>query len=526
MDPAHRGESFSSDNKREKVDYVSITRIFQCPKCPYDTLQRPITLPCGHSVCSSCFPPDGPRGRSRPFSCPKRDCQDRDQQAVVRPSHDVTLNKITDSIHEFEDRIEEVSDCGWYHELELTAALRAIDAHIGSLIEELKEAIRPELDCMVCYSMLLDPVTTSCGHTFCRACLHQVLDHGNACPTCRQLVVPTFTTTPFATPVNKPLAQVMRRLWPDELSRRSEEYRLEQMAFGGFGTPVLVLDLTFPLPNVEHTTHVSSPHHRLLIRRCLEYGEGIFGTLLMNPTAEWGGSPYKEFGVFRRITHVEEDYADGSLFVRSITTGRFCIRRVGEVDGYKVADVEEITDVDRECEGELEAVAVARRASVLASEGAGALLPDIPRSPIISASDIDTVPTSDMLEFCIAFVRYMQTRGGDWFDECVLAHFGQCPENVDLLPWWFASVMPVSNAERICMLLTSSTRSRMALCCRWALDWEDESANEILDFFAEQPAPYRDPREAQRKAEAELAVQRRQAEQEAWLDPEILPFFE
>jgi hypothetical protein len=29
------------------------------------------------------------------------------------------------------------------------------------------------LECTVCTELLLDPVTTSCGHTFCRACLRQ-----------------------------------------------------------------------------------------------------------------------------------------------------------------------------------------------------------------------------------------------------------------------------------------------------------------------------------------------------------------
>lgn len=41
-----------------------------------------------------------------------------------------------------------------------------------------------DLECILCSQCLLDPVTTSCGHTFCRECLARVLDHGLACPLC------------------------------------------------------------------------------------------------------------------------------------------------------------------------------------------------------------------------------------------------------------------------------------------------------------------------------------------------------
>lgn len=41
-----------------------------------------------------------------------------------------------------------------------------------------------DLECILCSRCLLDPVTTSCGHTFCRECLTRVLDYGSSCPLC------------------------------------------------------------------------------------------------------------------------------------------------------------------------------------------------------------------------------------------------------------------------------------------------------------------------------------------------------
>lgn len=41
-----------------------------------------------------------------------------------------------------------------------------------------------DLECILCSRCLLDPVTTDCGHTFCRGCLTRVLDHRLSCPLC------------------------------------------------------------------------------------------------------------------------------------------------------------------------------------------------------------------------------------------------------------------------------------------------------------------------------------------------------
>src|SRR5205814_8107128 len=58
--------------------------------------------------------------------------------------------------------------------------------------------IHAELDCQICYLLLHDPVTTPCGHTFCRSCLLRTYDHAihPVCLTCRSSIpLPTRQNT-------------------------------------------------------------------------------------------------------------------------------------------------------------------------------------------------------------------------------------------------------------------------------------------------------------------------------------------
>lgn len=60
--------------------------------------------------------------------------------------------------------------------------------HHGSMVSEdqgtLPGLTRKDLACPVCFNTICDPFATSCGHTFCYACLVTHLKHRNSCPSC------------------------------------------------------------------------------------------------------------------------------------------------------------------------------------------------------------------------------------------------------------------------------------------------------------------------------------------------------
>ncbi|KAG6923683.1 tripartite motif containing 39, partial [Chelydra serpentina] len=52
------------------------------------------------------------------------------------------------------------------------------------------ETLRMDTTCSICLEYLVDPVTISCGHSFCRACISHCWEPGTQdylCPVCREL---------------------------------------------------------------------------------------------------------------------------------------------------------------------------------------------------------------------------------------------------------------------------------------------------------------------------------------------------
>ena len=74
-------------------------------------------------------------------------------------------------------------------------------------------AIEEALECTVCLSIFVCPVTLACGHTFCRDCCEGALNRGrrSQCPLCRTDI--DATTLPAETVA---LGQLVQQCFPDK----------------------------------------------------------------------------------------------------------------------------------------------------------------------------------------------------------------------------------------------------------------------------------------------------------------------
>lgn len=120
------------------------------------------------------------------------------------------------------------------------------------------------LECQLCYLLFYEPITTPCGHTFCRACFARSLDYSSKCPLCRA------SMPSFAFFQNHPLNHALLRLLTSELG----DLQCSQQVLVPKHAPVRRASDAFPVEDLRSlsccgvfadshsmaTTLVSSPH--------------------------------------------------------------------------------------------------------------------------------------------------------------------------------------------------------------------------------------------------------------------------
>ena len=459
-----------------------------------------MTLPCGHSICRPCLPPIYKRenitypptaGRSEGFVCPFRSCGL--EHSLGDCSLDVTLSKLLEviKIHITKYRIEasetplqldecldwqrvvetsidivprsrvlhggrivatyvfaDMGELSYHSDVSYTPVIggtsdlvRALDV---AVLENLKEVTRNELECQVCYAVMLDPLTTSCGHTFCRRCVARVLDHSNLCPICRRRL--PLAPGVQGEPSNKRISYCVQHLLPDLLAARVATVQQEEAFDEDASMPLFPCTLAFPL--MPTFLHIFEPRYRLMIRRAMENGTRKFGMMMYNqhrlPQSNLGQVQYMQYGTILHIDRIEV-LPDGRSLIESRGMTRFRVIEAGMLDGYNVGRIQRIEDVP-----------IAEEEAIEARETSGATPPD---DDLIA--QINHMSTQRLLDYSMDFVRAAQARSARWLHQRVLAAYGQPPNDPATFPYWIASVLPIAEEEKYQLLPTTSVRERL-----------------------------------------------------------------
>jgi Lon protease-like protein len=482
-----------------------VVRIIQCPLCskPYRT---PVTLPCGNTLCRQCVPqlyardnvtyPGLPEWRQT-IECPFADCAQ--EHPACDCSIDVTMSKTMDAIAKIvarqisiagngttvvqdlvpRDNIvsgEPVAEKanrrtlpgGWLvatHTLAAKGKLyrtnevayqpgppteeaqKALDVDI---LHEILEATHQHIDCQVCYDLLLDPVTTLCGHTFCHICLTRSLDHSLQCPVCRRGLGLSLSLT--GQPINKTLSTLLSVLFSETLASRKDTVTLKET--GGkstLDTPLFVH--TLGLPYMLISLRIFEPRYRLMLRRCLD-GNRQFGMVMYNrysePQDDLGNVHFYQYGTMLYIVH-SQMLPDGTSLLECRGTYRFRVGAHSIHDGYSVGAIERVEDVSLAEEEHLEAQETSLR-PVLETDFQG---------------ELNRMSTRALLDLGSGFVKRMRARNANWLQQRVLNIHGQPPSDPALFPFWLASVLPISDEEKYKLLPTTTVRERLKITARW-----------------------------------------------------------
>ena len=489
-------------------DARAIIRLIQCPFCSLP-LHLPVILPCGNGLCRHCLPEPYKRenitypllpDRREGFICPFEDC--RQEHAVGDCSNDVTLIKILEGVGQVIDRYRQLSTdtptlldekLHWrsmmmggnnsvtarsqtLHGGRLLSTFTMVElgqltydsevsytslSPIGdtyehldlALLDSLKDVARNEMECEVCYALMLDPLTTPCGHTFCRKCVIRVLDHSATCPICRR----SLNITPGVSqePSNKRLLQLLQSLVPALVAAREDTVAAEEANLAESQIPLFICTLSYP--EMPTFLHIFEPRYRLMIRRAME-ADRKFGMVAYNASTgaqgELGAAQFLQYGTLLHVQSMQL-LPDGRSLIETRGVSRFKVLETGIRDGYAVGRVERVDDIPLAEEEAMEVgdVSTEHPPDAGGVNGTGPALAGM--------------STADLMRICTDFVTQMRDVSVPWLSSSVLAAYGNMPEDPAVFPFWFASVLPIKEAEKYRLLPTRSVRERLKITAGW-----------------------------------------------------------
>ncbi|KAL4818870.1 PUA-like domain-containing protein [Aspergillus spinulosporus] len=479
----------------------AIIRLIQCSRCSLP-LRTPLRLPCGGTFCRDCLPPIRPRTgvsypaieeRKQGFTCYGGESGCGADHCLGDCGTDVLLTRLVEVFDEVlgdgssttkegnaeqiitwvgalsnEEELQQSAEIGpnpltgvfnlvkggrfdySVSEVSYQPPLSACHTKYIHTLTKLQTAVRNELDCQVCYSLILDPLTTPCGHTFCRSCVAMALSHSNLCPICRRKL--NMHSSVRSERINKSLSDIIQTLLPDEVASRRADVASNIDVNSEGKLPLAVVSLAFPTMPIG--LHIFEPRYRLMIQRVMESRSRKFGMVMPNRRGRLqqglGRAPFMQYGTILAINR-HELLPDGRSLLIATGTSRFKVLSWELVDGYHVGKIQRVDDVsisEEEAQESRETAAI---------------------EPGSSTSDgsIDSMSTQDLYQLALDFVLRERRLGAPWLHPRVLLAYGALPTDPALFPWWFATVLPRWEEEKYMLLATTSVRQRLKITARW-----------------------------------------------------------
>ncbi|KAI8641427.1 hypothetical protein BD408DRAFT_418260 [Parasitella parasitica] len=448
--------------------------LLNCSVCQHQ-LVDPVTLSCGFTVCLTCLPSQEEFQRST-FVCPVQQCN--------KESHLFGPNLYLDSCISQIIKLKQSDD----------------------------KQVAESLQCSIGNHLLQHPITSHCGHSFCKLCVLQYKISSDSCKKCQKRL-PSYQFIQQQPP-NFILQQVLsaynQQYTPpsdnvsaaNHISNMSISFNPLSSTASYQSIPIFLTE--FPvLPSQKLRIPIYTELHRtffvnsLLI--CKEYQSLCFGIMAKNKANHKG-----HYGTMVKINAVEQRSND--LVVDVIGLDRFQVTSVlKETDDYLKVDLEmkfeSVQDlgpvstrhwIDHRQEvlekqltklspplspdGSMEDVAVSN-VTLPKSPPAEPFIftPATKLSSRVHDFVSDLAHSAPSTSFCSAIEGLL---GPVWLESVQGLH-GSLPaaDNAVAMCWWAGVVFPVSNADRYHLLETGTLENRLKIVLSWIDDLKSQWGN-------------------------------------------------
>ncbi|XP_077461974.1 LON peptidase N-terminal domain and RING finger protein 1 isoform X2 [Stigmatopora argus] len=282
-----------------------------------------------------------------------------------------------------------------------------------------------DFECSLCMRLFYEPVTTPCGHTFCKICLERCLDHTPNCPLCKQSLKEYLACRKYT--VTSTLDALIKQYLGQEYKERSVTHLEETRELSDLTKNVPIFVCTMAYPTVPCPLHVFEPRYRLMIRRCMETGTRQFGMCIND--SQKGFADYGCMLIIRSVHFLP----DGRSVVDTIGGKRFRVVSRGMRDGYSIADIELLEDARVEDREELDGL-----------------------------QELHDAVYNQACEW----FQNLKLR----FHNQILQHFGPMPDregDIQATPngpaccWWLLAVLPIDPRYQLSVLSMTSLKERL-----------------------------------------------------------------
>ncbi|XP_041047136.1 LON peptidase N-terminal domain and ring finger 1, like isoform X2 [Carcharodon carcharias] len=321
-----------------------------------------------------------------------------------------------------DQEIRETDDGKSKHQKQDTEQLFHSSSSERTITKDLIDA--SDFECSLCMRLFLEPITTPCGHTFCKGCLERSLDHNPLCPLCKDSLKEYLENRKYA--VTYLLEEMIARYLSEELCERQRVHNEETAELSNLTKNVPIFVCTMAYPTVPCPLHVFEPRYRLMIRRCIETGTKQFGMCISDPH-----NGFTDYGCMLHIRNIHF-LPDGRSIVDTVGGSCFKVLERGQKDGYYIANIEYLKDVK------------------------------------VTGEELDKLVDlhDEVYAQACKWFQNLKSR----FHIQILQHFGPMPERETDLQgppngpawcWWLLAVLPVDPKYQLSVLSMTSLKNRL-----------------------------------------------------------------
>ncbi|XP_043546274.1 LON peptidase N-terminal domain and ring finger 1, like [Chiloscyllium plagiosum] len=321
-----------------------------------------------------------------------------------------------------DQEIKETGDAKIKHQKRDTEQLFHALHFERTLTKDVVDAV--DFECSLCMRLFLEPITTPCGHTFCKCCLERSLDHSPLCPLCKDSLKVYLENRKYA--VTYLLEEIIARYLSEELCERQRIHNEETAELSNLTKNVPIFVCTMAYPTVPCPLHIFEPRYRLMIRRCIETGTKQFG--MCTSDAHNG---FADYGCVLHIRNIHF-LPDGRSIVDTVGGNCFKVLERRQRDGYYIANIEYLKDVK------------------------------------VTGEELDELIDlhDEVYAQACKWFQNLKSR----FHSQILQHFGPIPERETDLQgppngpawcWWLLAVLPVDPKYQLSVLSMTSLMNRL-----------------------------------------------------------------